>query len=121
MLRVNLDEGEGILILEPQGDLSKKDFAEAANVVDPYLESNASLRGLIIHVDSFSGWDSFGALIAHLSFVRKHHQRVSRVAFATNSLIGSVAEKVAAHFVSAEVRNFTYDEFDAARDWVMSE
>ncbi|MFK8043394.1 STAS/SEC14 domain-containing protein [Congregibacter sp.] len=121
MLTVDFDDRAGVLVLEPQGELSKSDFTEAAKAVDPYLERNANLCGLIIHVDSFPGWDSFASLIAHLKFVRDHHARVSRVAFATNSPIGSVAEKVASHFIKAEIKSFDFDQFDAARDWLLDE
>ena len=118
MLKVRLDEDQGIAILEPQGELSKQDFESAGKLIDPYIEAHGSLAGIIIHVRHFPGWESFSSLLAHLKFIREHHKKISRVCFATDSPIGRIAEKVAAHFVSAEIRSFAYDQFEASRHWV---
>ena len=69
MLTVNLNEKEGIAILEPDGDLSEKDFQSAARIIDPFIEKSGKLNGIIIHVKSFPRWDSFSALITHLKFI----------------------------------------------------
>lgn len=98
MLKVELDEMNGVAILEPDDRLSERDFVSAARIIDPYIESTGELKGLIIHVQSFPGWDSFSLLIAHLKFVREHHEKVSRVAFVTDSPIAGFAEHIASHF-----------------------
>lgn len=119
MLNVNLDEAKGIAILEPNGKLSQKDFEAAAKVIDPYIEKNGKLNGVIIHVKSFPGWDSFAAFVKHFKFVRKHHKKVSRVAFATDSPIGGFAEHVASHFVNALIKHFSFDQLEDARNWIL--
>ncbi len=119
MLKVELDEVEGIAILEPDGELSESDFISAAKIIDPYIENIGKLRGIIIHVQSFPGWDSFSSLIAHLKFVREHHKKVSRIAFATDSPIGSFAENVASHFVNAEIKNFEFGELETSKKWIL--
>lgn len=119
MLKVDLDEGRGIAILRPDGELTGKDFESASKIIDPYLEKHDELKGIIIHVKSFPGWDSFSSLVAHLKFVKEHHKKISRIAFATDSPVGGMAEKVASHFVNAEIRNFAFDEFEASRSWVV--
>ena len=119
MLKIELDEVEGIVILEPDGELSESDFVSAANIIDPYLENADALKGIIIHVRSFPGWESFSSLIAHLKFVREHHKKVSRIAFTTDSPIGSFAENIANHFVNAEIKNFEFDELEASRKWIL--
>ena len=85
MLLVEIDEASGIAVLEPSGPLSKDDFELAAKIIDPYIEKSGKLNGLIIHAESFPGWDSFAALSSHLSFVREHHKIISRVALSTDS------------------------------------
>ena len=119
MLNVGLDEATGIAVLQPVGELAESDFVSAAKIIDAYIEKHGGLKGVVIHVKSFPGWDSFGSLVAHLKFVKAHHKELSRVAFATNSPIGKLAEKVANHFVAAEVRNFDFGDLDAAKQWVM--
>ena len=121
MLNIELDEEAGVVILTPNGELSKRDFLSAARIVDPLIEQRGELAGLVIHVDDFPGWHSFSSLLAHLRFVKDHHRKVARVAFATDSAVGTLAETVASHFVSAEIKHFGFSEFDAAKAWVASE
>ena len=119
MLSVVIDEENLIAVLEPEGSLSKNDFESAANIIDPYIEDNNQLIGLIIHTKSFPGWDSFAALISHLRFVREHHKKISRVAFSTDSVIGKFAESVARHFINAEIKNFSHQELRKAKSWIV--
>ncbi len=118
MLNINLDEARGIAILEPGGALSKEDFETAASIIDPYIEKAGELKGIIINVKSFPGWDSFAAFIRHLKFVKSHHKEVARVAFVTDSPIGSFAEHVASHFVNAEIKHFAFDKLEDAQKWI---
>lgn len=117
MLSVEIDEAYGIAILGPDGPLSKDDFESAAKAIDPYIEKTGKLNGLIIHTKSFPGWDSFGALSSHLRFVKDHHKKISRIAFSTDSAVGNFAEKVASHFVNAEIKVFSFQELEQAKKW----
>ncbi len=118
MLSVEIDEENGIAILEPDGPLSKEDFVHAAKIIDPYIEQAARFGGLLIHTKSFPGWESFAGLASHLKFVHDHHKKVSRVALSTDSVVGNFAETIASHFISAEIKLFSYQELEQARDWV---
>ena len=119
MLTVNLNELEGIAILEPDSELSEADFIYAAKIIDPYIEKSGKLNGIVIYAKSFPGWDSFSALIKHLKFIKLHHKKVSHVAFATDSSIGELAENVASHFVSAKVKSFSFSELEKAKKWIL--
>lgn len=119
MLNVELDEETGIAILEPDGKLAASDFESASAIIDPFIEQSGKLNGIVIHVESFPGWDSFSALVRHLRFVKDHHKKVSHVAFATDSPLGGFAEHVASHFVNAEIRHFSYAELDESKDWIL--
>ena len=121
MLNVKLNETKGIAILEPDGKLSEQDFISAASIIDPYLEKKGELNGIIIYVKSFPGWDSFSALITHLEFVKEHHKKISHVAFVSDSPIGALAEHVGSHFVSAEVKSFSFNELEESIKWVSGE
>lgn len=121
MVHVQLDETDGIATLVPEGALSADDFQAVAAQVDPYIEKWGGLNGLLIHVEHFPGWSSFASLVSHLTFVREHHKKVARVAFATDSAIGNLAEFIAGHFVNAEVKHFDFSEVDDARAWILSE
>jgi hypothetical protein len=119
MLNVELDRVTGLAVLRPEGALTESDFDAVAAVIDPYLEANGALNGLIIYTKDFPGWDTFGAMLKHFKFVRSHHQKLSRVALVTDSRIGDVAEKIAGHFISADVTHFPYDQMAEARSWIL--
>jgi len=119
MLKVTLHEEDGIVMLEPEGALTEKDFESAATVIDPYIEATGELNGVVIHTRDFPGWDSFAALLSHLKFIRDHHMKVTHVAFVTDSKLGDLAESVGSHFVHAEVKHFHFGEFLQARLWIL--
>jgi hypothetical protein len=53
----------------PRGPLEKEDFEQLAKEVDPFIASKGKLVGLMIHTESFPGWENFGAFVSHLKFV----------------------------------------------------
>ena len=121
MLKVKLDEAAGIAVLQPENDLSKEDFLAVGQEIDPYIEKNGRLNGIIIHVKDFPSWDSFSSFLAHITFVKEHHKQVAKVAFSTDSFVSVIAEHVANHFVRAEVKSFPYEAIETAKDWVLDQ
>jgi len=121
MLTVDLNEIEGIAILESDSELSEADFISATKIIDPYIEKSGKLNGIIVHVKSFPGWDSFSALIKHLNFIKEHHKKVFHVAFATDSPMGGLAEHIASHFVSAKIKSFSFSELEKAKIWIVGD
>jgi len=117
MLRIEMNAQDRIAILEPDGALTKQDFNLVTRVIDNYIEQSGNLEGIIIHTKSFPGWESFAALLKHLTFVKNHHHKIERVALVTDSALGRFAEHVANHFIHAEVKSFRYDQFIMARLW----
>ena len=120
MLDYSIMKPEGILVLNPHAPLSKEDFAGVSAAVDAYLSDHAKLHGVLIHSKGFPGWENFGGFTAHLRFVRGHHKKVERVAVATDSQVGGIAESLGKHFVSAEVRHFPFQDNAAALDWLQA-
>tara|TARA_R110002096_G_scaffold84777_27_gene195587 strand:+ start:723 stop:1088 length:366 start_codon:yes stop_codon:yes gene_type:complete len=118
MIAVELLEKDGVAIVRPSGPLSESDFEGLAQSVDAYLERHESLKGLVIHVQQFPGWEDLGGLIHHIKFVKGHHERIDRVALVSDSKLASVAPKLASHFVSAEVKSFEFEDLDTALSWV---
>ena len=120
MLNVNLDTKIGVAVIEPVGQLEKEDFINAAKLIDPYIEKNGKLNGIIIHAKSFPGWDSFGTLIKHMKFIKDHHKDVTHIAFVTDSKIGGAGEHIAGRFVKAQVKHFYFGEMNEAKEWIAS-
>src|SRR5262249_62027454 len=106
MLAHILDTKAGILHLQPNAALTKEDFAALAKTVDPYIEKNGALSGIIIELAAFPGWESLGAMAAHFRFVRDHHKKVRKVAGWTDAKLGEVPGKLPARFVSAAGQHF---------------
>ena len=105
-------------VVEPKGPLTAEDFAEISSRVDPVIEREGELDGLIIKTREFPGWESFGDIVEHFKFVRNHHQKIEKIALVTDAKVAEVFPRIASHFVKAQVRQFDYDDFDEAVEWV---
>ena len=119
MIESSLDTARSILYVRPKSALAEEDFVQLAKTVDPFIQSAGDLAGLILEITAFPGWDSLGAMAAHFRFVRDHHKRVRKVAIVTDAALGNVAEKLAAHFVAAQIKHFPGGESEAARQWIL--
>ena len=118
MIQHELLREKGILIIKPGGALRAEDFTALAGVVDPFIEQQGELKGLMIEAASFPGWEDLAALTSHLRFVRDHHHRIRRVAVVSDSNLLAVGPKIAKHFVSAQLRTFDVAERAAALAWI---
>lgn len=118
MIEHTLLTNEKILIVTPKGALDKSDFEKLSAIVDPYLEQQGHLNGLMIRTESFPGWDSFAALVSHFQFVKNHQKYISRVAAVTDSSFLSIMPVIADHFIDAKIKHFNYDEKDRAMEWL---
>jgi hypothetical protein len=120
MIEHTLDTANSILYVRPKSSLEQSDFVQLAKAVDPYIEETGGLAGLIIEAPTFPGWESLGAMVAHIRFVRDHHKHIKKIGLVTNSAMGNVAEHLASHFVSAKIKHFSTEELEVAKQWVMN-
>jgi hypothetical protein len=120
MLNYTLRQAEGILLLSPGSPLESTDFEKLAQEVDPYIEQHGKLHGLMIDAESFPGWKDFAGLLAHLRFVKNHHQKIQKVAVVSDSNFLSYAPKVASHFVQAELKHFPSSQKEDALRWLVN-
>lgn len=120
MIKHEFREHEGILIIEPIASLHSNDFDLVSTVIDPYIEQNGNLNGVIIHTGSFPGWEDFASMLAHIKFVKDHHDVINKVAVVTDDGIASVMPAIADRFVKAEVRHFPYNDLDKAVEWAQA-
>ena len=119
MIKYDLDKPNSILTVRPESSLDKSDFTELAKAVDPEIEANGKLAGLIINAPGFPGWDSFGAMVTHFRFIRDHQKHVGRIAVVTDSHIGDFAARLGSHFISAKIRQFPAGQVEQAREWIV--
>jgi SpoIIAA-like len=118
MIEAKLFRAEGVVEVLPSGALKAVDFEQLAALVDPFIEAKGELKGLMIVADRFPGWDSLGALIGHVRFVREHQKLVRRVATVSDGATLTILPLLAKHFVKADVRHFPFAERDAAMEWL---
>ena len=118
MINYHLDPATAVLTVHPDSALQKSDFTEMAAVIDPQIEEHGDLNGLIIEAPHFPGWDSFGSMVTHLRFLRDHQKHIKKVAVVTDSHLGDLAEHLASHFVSAQIKHFPAGDVDDAKAWV---
>ena len=111
----------GVLVIEPTRSLRAEDFDALAATVDPWLEVEEKLKGIVVHTRGFPGWDNVGSFLRHVRFIRDHHRKVGRVALAADGRLADIAPAIADTFVEAEVKRFNYDELDKAIAWAGAE
>src|SRR3954464_12971098 len=120
MLNYDMRFDDGILVLKPEGPLERADFIRLARQINAYLKRKGLLHGVLIEAHGFPGWHDFGALVAHLKFIREHHRQIERIALVTDGAVAAVIPKIANHFVQADIRRFSRGQIDAAWKWLES-
>ncbi len=118
MLRISDDEVHDCFVLEPSGKLTEADFEALAKRFDARVAAGSPVPNLVVHARDFPGWADFGALFAHVGFIRDHRQQIEKIALVSDSRVLDLGPKVARHFVAAEIRHFPEDALAAALDWV---
>lgn len=93
-----------MIVVEVKQRLRAQDFDSLAFTADAWIEAHGDLQGLVIHAREFPGWENLGAFLRHVRFLRNHHRKVKRIAFAVDSKLASLAPKIAEHFVQAEIK-----------------
>lgn len=118
MIKYEFLEDDGILIIEPATSLHTSDFDMLSTIVDPYILENGKLNGLVIHTESFPGWQDFASMLAHIKFVKDHHALISKVAAVADEGIIAILPAIADRFVKADVKHFGSDDLDNAIEWI---
>lgn len=117
MLQHRFDVRRRLLFVEPESELSEDDFRKLAKAVDGFIRMHGDLNGVVIHAEDFPGWQDFGALVEHLTFIRQHHRQVAKVALVGDDRVMKLIPHIVGHFVAAETRHFPAGELDTATEW----
>lgn len=114
---ISIEENQQVVRVRPRGSLSKSDFLQLAEEIDPLIERWGGLNGLVVESGDFPGWQSLGAMIQHLRFVSDHHRKIRRIALVTESSLGPIAEHFTGHFIAARIKQFDPADLDIALSW----
>jgi hypothetical protein len=105
---------DGVLVLHPTGALRREDFEKLSQAVDPWIKAHSSLKGVVIAIRKFPGWEDVGSFIQHLSFVGSHQNKVKRIAIAVDGELPILVSKLASYFIEAQIKHFPFaKELDA--------
>lgn len=118
MLTIMWNTDTSVLIICPTGPLAALDFVLLAEEFNAAVESHDGLRGLLIDVPRFPGWEDIRGVRAHLRFVATHHRRIGRVAVVTDNRLVRLAPLVARFVLHPSIRHFAPTERTAALDWL---
>lgn len=118
MLHHHFIDKAGILVLKPDGELSKPEIAALRQAVETYLADHKDIRGLLIDAQSFPGYEGVSAFVSHVKFVAEFHKKVEKVALVSDAKFAELAELMAKTFVHQNFRHFPYADRDAALAWL---
>lgn len=114
----HVDGERGVLTVDITSPLTSENFGILTYEVDNWIARGGVLKGIVVHVKTFPGWQNVGSFIRHFQFVKNHHRKLRRVAISSDGSFAEMIPKLAQHFVEAEVKTFGYDKLSEAQDWV---
>ena len=118
MLQFEHLNDRNILIITADGPLEEADFAKFSDQIETKGLSHNSPTRLMIRTDSFPGWDSSEAFVAHLKFVSEHHQQIERIAIVTDSEFLKIMPHIASLLVHPKIKQFDLVKTDEALAWL---
>lgn len=118
MIEAKLYRDDEILTVEPVDKLTEADFEQIRSLVNPFIEDQGHLKGVLIDAESFSGWEGFSGALSHFRFINEYEKEIERVAAVTDNAFLTVLPQFANYFVNAEVRHFNYVDRDQALAWL---
>ena len=118
MIHFELLRDQGILTVTPEGPLLAADFQKLSETVDPFIEKEGRLKGLLVDAPTFPDWQTFGDMVSHFKFVKNHEQHIEKVAVVSDSGFVSIIPHFIRHFIHAEIRHFGCSEKESALAWL---
>ena len=117
-LNCTLNENNGIALVEVSAPLTQEDFKILSQIIDPYIEKNGQLNGIIIHTKKFPGWKNLNSFFSHIKFIKNHHRKIVKLAAVADGIMANFMPALANYFVKAQVKHFAYDQLEEAKKWV---
>ena len=120
MIEVLAESNAQVLVVKAFGKLTHNDY-EAVFIpeLQQRIDVNGSARVLLVLEQGFSGWE-LEAAWDDAKFGIQHRNDFTRLAMIGAPEWANWSVKIAAHFMSGEVRMFTDKQFDEALHWVSS-
>ena len=90
MFDYNISPYESMLTIRLHNAVTEADILLLIPKVDEYLEHHKRLAGIMLISKDWAGWESFAALRATMTFLSGHHNKISRIALVTNSVLADL-------------------------------
>lgn len=119
MIKTEIISPNSIRIIVPE-KLKADDFRQIAPQVDSIIRQHGNIR-LLIDASQFSGWENVVAFENHATFVKRHQDKVERIAVMVGHewqhwLIGTVRI-----FVHPKVKAYDKGQEREALQWIAAE
>jgi len=86
-----------------------------------YIEDHGRLRGLLLELDRFPGFDDWDAIAAQIRFVRRNLPKVDRIALLTDNPWLEPLPDVLRLLTPLEVKRFPLERRGDAFAWIVSQ
>ena len=119
MIKTEIISRNSLRIIVPE-KLKADDFRQIAPQVDSIIRQHGNIR-LLIDASRFSGWENVAAFENHAAFVKRHQDKVERIAVIVGHewqhwLIGTVRI-----FLHPEVKAYDKRQEREALQWIAAE
>ncbi len=118
---IELDKVAGIAKIKLIFPLENNDFSKIVKEIDPYIQDNGNLKGLIIYSEHFPRWKNIKAILSHVKFVKNHHKNICKIAAITHSKVLNKVVDIIQPFLKAKVRHYAFTQADDAMTWILSD
>lgn len=110
---------ENILFVQAAGKLEREDYERFTPVVEEMMNKVGKVN-MLVELTDFHGWD-VGALWEDIQFDAKHFSDIKRLAIVGEKTWQKGMAAFCKPFTTAEIRYFTPDQLDEARQWLAGE
>lgn len=118
MLTIKPHDQKNILHLVAEGKFNADDFQKITPEVDHFIKQHEKTF-ILMDASAMIGWENFKAVQAHLSFVKKHHKSVAKVALVAGKFWQHWLAKVGSLLLSPDVKVF--DDYVDAVAWLLKD
>ena len=118
MLHTQVSEEHSVIFLSPETDVEKKDFQQAAEIINTHIGDGFPVSCVMVHVEKYEPWDKFGKLCNELTLDDDQHEWLTHIAIVTDNPTGDASKHMAEHFKNAKIQIYSYCEYDQAHDWL---
>jgi hypothetical protein len=113
-LKENL--AEGVVFVKASGKLSKQDYEVFVPAVEKLIEAHGKIS-VLFEMHDFHGWE-IGALWEDTKFDLKHFRDIERLALVGENKWEELMSKFCQPFTTANIRYFSHEQANEARQWV---